>query len=145
MIVLGFDQKKLLIEINHKFQNKLFYLRYQKTKKSDIYRTLNNQAKKIKLDSTENIETRSKRVFLFSKSIQERTHDDYLKDVSKSLKNNKSSRGVCGPSFFSNFINIVDQYLFDYMHVTIRGPLDDCLNLWLNSCYSSKDWYIGKY
>ena len=85
---------------------------------------------------------RTKRVFLYWKSYIQRTHSDYLIDV-KNAKNNLPSRGVKGPCFLNKYINIPDQMLFDYMHVSIRGPQEQLLHLWFNSKNSNKPWYIG--
>ena len=43
----------------------------------------------------------------------------------------------------SEFVNIPDQILFDKMHTTARGAMEDLANLWLNSNFSHKQWYIG--
>ena len=85
---------------------------------------------------------RTKRVFLFSKSYIQRDNTQYLIDV-ENCKSSQPSRGVKGPCYLSKLINIPEQVLFDYMHVSIRGPMEQLLNLWFNSKNSHKQWYIG--
>ena len=73
----------------------------------------------------------------------ERTNASYLADVKKTKTEGVSSRGIKGPSILSEFVNIPDQILFDKMHTTARGAMEDLADLLLNSNYSHKKWYIG--
>ena len=43
----------------------------------------------------------------------------------------------------TNKVKIPDQILLDKMHTTARGAQEDLNDLWLNSKYSNKKWYIG--
>ena len=54
-----------------------------------------------------------------------------------------SSRGVKGHSVLSEFVKIPDQILLDKMHTTARGAQEVLNDLWFNSNYSNKPWYIG--
>ena len=85
-----------------------------------------------------------KNVFIYSKSYIVRNNQHYLLDVKNSVENEAPSRGVKGPCILNNFAKLPEQVLYCEMHVVHRGPFDDLLNLWCNSIYSDKKWYIGK-
>jgi hypothetical protein len=64
-------------------------------------------------------------------------------DVNKSETEGFSSRGVKGASCLSKLVKIPEQILFDKMHTTARGAMENMVDLWLNPNYSHKPWYIG--
>ena len=97
----------------------------------------------LKKSSSSNNLIKVKNIFAHSITYLERTNAGYLADVKKTQTLGVSSRGIKGPSVLSEFVNIPDQILFDKMHTTARGAMEDLANLWLNSNFSHKQWYIG--
>jgi len=65
--------------------------------------------------------------------------------VKNSIDNEAPSRGVKGLCLLNLFAKIPEQILYCEMHVVHRGPFEDLLDLWFNSIYSEKKWYIGKH
>ena len=86
-----------------------------------------------------------KNVFIYSKNDIARNNQQYVYDVKNSIDNEAPSRGVKGPCLLNVLAKIPEQILYCEMHVVHRGPFEDLLDLWLNSIYSDKKWYIGKY
>jgi hypothetical protein len=84
-----------------------------------------------------------KNIFAYSTKYCQRSNEDYHNDVETTLTEGCSSRGVKGPSIFSEFVKIPCQILFDKMHTTARGAQEDLNDLWLNSKYKNGKWYIG--
>ena len=82
-------------------------------------------------------------IFVYSTKYCQRSNEDYHNDVETTLTEGCSSRGVKGPSIFSEFVKIPCQILFDKMHTTARGAQEDLNDLWLNSKYKNEKWYIG--
>ena len=87
----------------------------------------------------------AQRTHTYKESYIVRNNQHYLLDVKNSVENGAPSRGVKGPCILNNFAKLPEQVLYCEMHVVHRGPFDDLLNLWCNSIYSDKKWYIGKY
>lgn len=71
----------------------------------------------------------------------------YNQQVERAKEINTTYQGVKGDAYLSNFINIPDNCIFDYMHTCCIGPIEQLLNLWLftkrNSQNELNDWYLS--
>lgn len=47
-----------------------------------------------------------------------------------------------GPTFLSKLLRLPEQILIDYMHASLEGTLKKMLNLWFNSKYHKKPFYL---
>lgn len=77
-----------------------------------------------------------------------RTNEIYKEQVEEAKRLNETYQGVKGESYMSQLIVIPDNCLFDYMHTSCIGTLEQMLNLWLFTKINSQNeinaWYLGK-
>lgn len=86
-------------------------------------------------------------IYEFSKNIEIRSNSTYLKQVDIAINTGNTYQGVKGSTHLSNYLNIPDHILFDFMHCSCIGTCEQLLNLWLFERYDeNRDpnvWYLG--
>jgi len=91
----------------------------------------------------ERLESFSKTVFPYSKNIKPRLNSDYLQQVQKAQVHNETYMGVKGSCWISRFINIPENVILDYMHLSCIGVVKSLMFIWLDSKRDDK-WFISK-
>lgn len=88
-----------------------------------------------------------RRIYEYSKNIINRSNETYLQQVEEAKRIKQTFQGVKGEAYLAKFIDIPDHVIFDYMHTTCIGTLEDLLNLWLftktNSKNENNPWYLS--
>jgi hypothetical protein len=92
----------------------------------------------------ERLENFSKTVFPYSKTIKPRLNSDYVQQVKHAQINNETNMGVKGSCWISQFINIPENVILDYMHLSCIGVVKSLMFLWIDSKRDDK-WFISNY
>lgn len=90
----------------------------------------------------------SKVIYEYIKKIQSRDLNSY-KDCLKLLhgsrgRQRKSIYGIKGPTNLSAYVDILQDVLYDNMHLCCEGYINRFLNLITNSTNHNESYYIGK-
>lgn len=90
----------------------------------------------------------SKVIYKYTSQLTPRDKQSYnasLKNVISSHKTNKnrSVNGIKGSTRLSEYINILTDVLYDYMHLCCEGYIKRFLNLITNSKSHKESYYIG--
>jgi len=91
----------------------------------------------------ERLENFSKTVFPYSKTIKPRLNCDYLQQVNQAQVLNQTYMGVKGKCWISQFINIPENVILDYMHLSCIGVVKSLMFLWIDSKRDDQ-WFISK-
>jgi hypothetical protein len=90
----------------------------------------------------------SKVIFKYKRDIEPRSaasYEECLELLNGSrIKKNASVLGIKGPTRLSSCINILNDVLYDYMHLCCEGYIKRFLNLIVNSTSHKESFYIGK-
>ena len=90
----------------------------------------------------ERLESFSKTVFPYSKNIKPRLNSDYLQQVQVANDQNTTYMGVKGSCWLSQFIQIPENVILDYMHLSCIGVVKSLMFLWLES-KRDDSWFIS--
>ena len=88
--------------------------------------------------------SKGKVIYPYSITFPIRTKSLYEEQVQMSIHNKSIYKGIKGPCFFSKYLSVPDCVLIDVMHLTFGGIVKKMIDLWTNSCYHNKEWYLGK-
>jgi len=91
----------------------------------------------------ERLENFAKTVFPYSKNIKPRLNSDYLYQVKRAHIINDTYMGVKGSCWLSKFIQIPENIILDYMHLSCIGVVKSLKFLWLDS-KREDNWFISK-
>ena len=85
------------------------------------------------------------RVYPYKRNVRKRSQHLHDKLVDLSINQNKTVKGVKGPSIMATVpnLNIVHSYPPEYMHSCVLGIGKLCGNEWFNSANSNEPWYLG--
>ncbi len=78
-------------------------------------------------------------------NIEIRTHERYLKHVELSKTAHKNVyKGIKGESYLSNWIELPDAQIKDYMHLCLQGSFKAIIMSLFNSINHRENYYLGK-
>ena len=84
-------------------------------------------------------------LYLYSTTYATRTKSDYEEQVKKSIEIGDRFKGIKGPCFLSNCLEIPTQVVLDIMHACFQGTFKDLMEFWLSKNNSKRPFYISKY
>lgn len=80
---------------------------------------------------------------ILKEKIEIRTNSQYLKHVTKAVETNQAFKGVKGFSFLSNWLDIPNSIIYDYMHMCLIGSFKAIINNLFSSKNNSTEYYMG--
>ena len=87
----------------------------------------------------------TKTVNPYKENILIRTNEIYTKQVSICLKNKAPYEGVKDQAFLSNWLDIPECVIIDYMHLSLIGAFKQMFNNFFNSTNHKEPYYLGCY
>lgn len=80
------------------------------------------------------------------RGVSLRTNEIYLKQADESEENIKKVKenGIKGTTYISNWLNIPEFVMLDYMHLSIIGLFKRILNDLFDSANYQQEFYLGK-